>query len=336
MEFSFTADSNFPKGNPKSFEKLDWKQYEAYVAGTFERLMPGTNVRQNVRLTGVISGEPRQVDVLIERSVADLKLTIAVDCKCYHRKVNVNDVERVLGMLHDLRVSKGVIMTTRGYSKTALKRAERDSRDIDLRILSVEQLSEYQGLDCALPFEGEVGALVVTPSTWVLDNEPRHDQLGAPHFAMYPLGHARDFALADRAFIYGKIVLKWHEAPTMEAMAKLHERRILEKHPTATFERLPQLERLSSADRDPAKTLFRVGYIHAGYKGPEYSLYIDHPKGVLLLVLLCPEGQDKKYVPILKFVGRYTWMLNVVDMRSQSSQQNDATNTSIPRMPFAG
>ncbi len=223
----------------------------------------------------------------------------------------MNDVEQFLGMLRDLRVSKGVIMTTRGYTKTALKRAERESSDIDLRILSVEQLSEYQGLNWAIPFEGEVGAVVAIPSAWVLDNEQRSHHTDTPHFVTYPLGHTRASALAGRAFIYGKIILKWKDAPTMEAIAELHEQRVIAQYPDANFQRLPQLERQSLEDRDPSQTLFRVGHIHTGYRGPEYSIYIDHPKGVLLLVLYCPEGQDGKYVPILKFIGRYTWMMNV-------------------------
>ena len=67
----------------------------------------------------------------------------------------------------------------------------------------------------------------------------------------------------------------------------------------------------------PSITL-RVGHVHAGYKGPEYSLYIDHPKGVLLLVLFCPEGKDEIYVPILKWVGEKALVLNYRDTRKKN------------------
>jgi hypothetical protein len=103
-------------------------------------------------------------------------------------------------------------------------------------------------------------------------------------------------------FIYGNIILKTEEEPTVEAIAERHERRILEKLPSARFERLPSLS--AGIDSEPSGTLLRVGYIDPSYGGPEYSLYIDIPNGVLLLVLLCPEGKDGSYLPALESVGR--------------------------------
>ena len=75
----------------------------------------------------------------------------------------------------------------------------------------------------------------------------------------------------------------------MEGIAQSHELRVIEECPTAIFQRQTSIERKSWAGREPEQTILRVGHIHAGYKGPEYSLYIEHPKGVLLLVLFCPE-----------------------------------------------
>lgn len=96
----------------------------------------------------------------------------------------------------------------------------------------------------------------------------------------------------------------------MEAIAERHERDVIREMPMAKFERLPSPERVSWAGRPAEKTLFRVGHIHEKYCGPEYSLYIDHPKGVLVLVLLCPEGKDEEYVPILKWIGEKTLMMD--------------------------
>ena len=73
------------------------------------------------------------------------------------------------------------------------------------------------------------------------------------------------------------------------------------------------IKRESRAGRGPEQTILRIGYVHAGYKGPEYSLYIDNPEGVLILVLFCPEGQDDTYVPVLKWVGAKVLMLDCVD-----------------------
>lgn len=116
-------------------------------------------------------------------------------------------------------------------------------------------------------------------------------------------------------FLYGNIILKTDAEPTMEAIAESHEKVVLDRCPSARFERLRPVPRRHVTSGEPGETLLRVGHIHAGYKGPEYSLYIDHPAGVLVLVLLCPEGEETKYLPILKWVGEKTILMNCVDKR---------------------
>lgn len=297
--------------------ELGWKEYETYVFGSLQRLCPGTDIRRNVHIRGTKSGELRQVDILVDRKIGDFSLNIAIDCKCYKRKVTVSDVDRFLGMLGDIRVSKGVLVTTKGYSKTAHRRAQHESRDIELRILPPERLSEFQHIGTAFPWREPVGAVVSTPEGWVADNQPS----GSSLFTMYPLGHTRDSAFRFSAFLYGNILLKNTETPTIEAIAQKHEKDIIDKVPTAKFERLRPMVRTSRLGREPEKTLFRVGHIHGGYGGPEYSLYIDHPKGILLLVLLCPEGEEETYVPILKWIGEKALMMDCVDTRRERTRE---------------
>jgi hypothetical protein len=118
---------------------------------------------------------------------------------------------------------------------------------------------------------------------------------------MYPLGHTLESAKPMCPFLYGNIVLKTASEPTMEAVANMHEKIILKKVPTAKFDRLPSLS--PGLNEAAPRSLFRVGHIQPSYGGPEYSLYIDSPKGVLVLVLLCPEGSEEIYVPALKWIG---------------------------------
>ena len=112
------------------------------------------------------------------------------------------------------------------------------------------------------------------------------------------------------AFLYGNIVLKSEREPTMEAIAARHEKDAASSFPGATFRRLQPLEREGWGGRDPEQTILRVGNVGPSYAGPEYSLYIDHPNGVLVLVLLCPEGQETTYVPLLTWVGQKALMMD--------------------------
>jgi hypothetical protein len=201
-------------------------------------------------------------------------------------------------MLGDIRVSKGVLITTKGYSSTALRRAQQEARDIDLQILPPDRLSTYQFIGCAWLWKGPVAAIVEPPDGWVVDIEP---SASSYQFSMYPLGHTAESAKRYCPFLYGSIVLKTDQEPTMEAIAARHESDILEKLPAARFQRLPPL--WAPAEGGLARHIFRVGHVDQSYGGPEYSLYLDVPGGVLVLVLLCPEGTDNTYVPAFKSIG---------------------------------
>lgn len=145
-----------------------------------------------------------------------------------------------------------------------------------------------------------IGAVLNTPDGWVADNEDSRPERA--QFAMYSLGHTRTSAQRLGAYLYGSIILKRDDQPTIESIATGQERATVEKFPAAQFKRLPSTQRRWGA-AETRPDIFRVGNIDASYHGPEYSIYIDHPMGVLLLVLLCPQGEDDKYLPILKEVA---------------------------------
>jgi hypothetical protein len=277
----------------------DWQKYEHYIFGALQRRFPGARVVPNAHLPGLKSGRDRQIDVLVELEIGGCNIRIAFDCKCYKRNVDVKHVESFLGMLEDIRVSQGVLVTTKGYSKTAHERAMRESRAIDLQILGPDRLSEYQFVGCLWFWKGGVAAVVEPPGGWVVDIE---NIAGPFQFSMYPLGHHRESAVKMCPFLYGAIVLKTEAAATIEVIAAEDERVVTANYPAAKFEYLPTQ---STEEPDtPRKTLLRVGHVDPSYGGPEYSLYLDMPKGVLRLVLLCPLGQENHYLPVLMWVRR--------------------------------
>jgi hypothetical protein len=213
--------------------------------------------------------------------------------------VNVKQVESFLGMLDDIRVSQGVLVAAKGYTKTAYERARRESRDIDLQILNPTRLSEYQFVGCLWLWKAGVAAVVEPPDGWVVDIE---NQVGSFQFSMYPLGHHRESAMKGCPFLYGAIVLKMEEAANIRAIAAEDERIVTTNYPMERFEYITSS--LSKEPEAPRETLLRVGHVDPSYGGPEYSLYVDIPKGVLRLVLLCPSGKDDVYLPVLEWVGR--------------------------------
>ncbi|MGD0520106.1 MAG: restriction endonuclease [Terracidiphilus sp.] len=298
---------------------LDWQDYETYIFGTLQRLLPGAHIQQNVTMRGIISGRSRQIDVLVERDYAGVILSIVVDCKCYKRKVNIKDVEAFLGMLEDLGIRKGALVTTKGYSKSAYERAQNGSRQTELRIITPERLSEFQHMGDAYLWVEPVGAIVSPPQGWVADNEDTRPE--KMQFVMYPLGHTRDSALRRGPFIYGNIILKRESKPSIESIAESHELEAIETHPDATFKRLEPPRFSAGANAKPAQTILREGGQHPGDEWPEFSLYIDHPKGVLLLVLHCHRLDVKKYLQLLIWAGEKAILTNAVDKRLRRSRE---------------
>jgi hypothetical protein len=232
--------------------------------------------------------------------------------------VDVKHIEAFLGMLEDLGMTKGVMITTKGYSKSALMRAKLGSRKAELHILSPDRLSEFQHIGDAFLWVEPLAAVLDTPEGWVADNEDSRPERS--QFAMYSLGHTRMSAQRLGAYLYGNIILKTEFQPNMESIATGHERATAEKFPAARFRRLPSTQRRYGSTNETKGDIFRVGNIDASYNGPEYSIYIDHPKGVLVLVLLCPEGEDNKYLPILKGLAETAQLVDCVDERPRRTR----------------
>lgn len=283
----------------------DWRGYEAYVAGVLTQRFPGIRVIGDVRIKGRKSGILRQIDVVVETAGV-----LAVDCKCYSRKVDVKDVEAFLAMLDDLGVRAGVLVTTIGYTAGAIKRAKSVRRRIDLQILSPDRLSEYQHVGAPLIWRGLFGICLDPPLGWVADNELTH-AAGGPLVSMYPLGHTLESAAQNAGFSYANILSKPSASSTLTEIAAPHQANILVDEPDSTF----TFEVLSLTDRDfsTRQALLRTATIGSRPFGQEHSLYIDYGEAVLLLVLLSPPGEADRLVPHLLEMARGAFLMNVDD-----------------------
>jgi hypothetical protein len=298
---------------------LEWKDYETYVFGSLQRLLPDAKVTRNIKIRGLLSGRSRQIDVLVERHFAGTGVKIVVDCKCLARKVHVKDVEAFLGMLDDLDIRKGALVTTKGYTKAAYNRASYGSRQTELKIISPDRLSHFQHMGCACAWVEPVGAVVSPPDGWVVDNEDsRPDRM---QFVIYELGHTRDSALRRGAFIYGNIVLKRDGRSSLESIADWHEHEAMKAYPDARFKRLLPPTLPADPNGNIPKTMLREGYHEKANDWPEFSLYIDQPGGVLVLVLNCARSQKNEYLRRLLWVAEKTILMRVKDTRINTGRE---------------
>lgn len=254
----------------------DWRSYEAYVAGALAERFPGAEIRRDVHVVGCHSGVERQIDILV--GVDGL---IAVECKCYARRVDVKHVESYLAMLDDLGVQAGILVTTKGYSKAAIDRARNDPRDIDLQIIHPDRLSEYQHVGLPLIYRGDLGVSLAPPDFWVADVELTGAPSG-PLVLMYPLGHSRDSAMRSSEVAYGDILSKPTPSTTLAEIAAPHVANLL----ADDAETLIDVSDLDVQDRKgiQRQAILRWADMPSTPTDCELALYVDYGDWVLLLV----------------------------------------------------
>jgi hypothetical protein len=80
-------------------------------------------VEHNVQLDG--PDGPRQIDVLITGSVGPFEVKTIVECKDYDKNVNVTALDALYSKLQDVNAQKAVLVTRKGFSNGAKKKAKR-------------------------------------------------------------------------------------------------------------------------------------------------------------------------------------------------------------------
>ncbi len=109
-----------------------WKLYEHQAAALFKSI-PGAEVHENVRETGVDSGQERQIDVLVKMPLEALlpggfrvsvPVKIVVDCKHYSRPVDLPRLGAIEVLKNDVRANLAIVVSPMGVSEGAEAYAE--------------------------------------------------------------------------------------------------------------------------------------------------------------------------------------------------------------------
>jgi len=280
---------------------MNWRDYEVYITRHFQHLFPDASVRHDVRRLGLLSKVERQIDILIEGNIAGFDLTIVIDCKYFGKKVDVKDVDEFLGYLHDLRASKGILITNNGYTPAAHNRAMNDTRDVELRIIEFKDLEQYQGF-VAIPYFGKHGAVVSAPEGWIADSAPPKPQLAA----FYPMGLSRAEAFHTEGYIYLSYNMKDARRPYLKDILEMQEQGIIAHHKNPRF----AYENINLRD----DCACQVRHLEAaGYPTTlESTLLLDFPEVVIILNLLAPKSKHAEYLKKLYWIAEKLIKVSVV------------------------
>ncbi|MEH6450310.1 MAG: restriction endonuclease [Oleispira sp.] len=124
----------------------DWQLYERLIAKLMlQQLSTSYCVTPNANIVGSISGIKRQIDVLIDyRFDTENRNRIIIDAKKRTRKIDIKDVETFKGLMEDVDAAHGYLVSTIGYTKAAIKRAQ---ELISLKIVPIEHLDSFDLTD---------------------------------------------------------------------------------------------------------------------------------------------------------------------------------------------
>jgi len=120
--------------------RKNWEIYERMVARVVaDQAETDMCVTPNARIVGK-TGISRQIDVLMDaRHDTNNTRRVIVDAKRRRRKIDVTDVEALLGVMEDVGATHGYLVSPSGYTKAA----ERRARKVSIRILPVDRLENF-------------------------------------------------------------------------------------------------------------------------------------------------------------------------------------------------
>lgn len=121
--------------------------FEELVGRIFTIL--ATDESASVELDVQLEGHdgPRQIDVLVRSSVGPVDLLTIVECKDFDRRIDVTKVDALQSVLQDVNASKGVLVSRKGFSRTAIRKAKR----IGMALLRADDLSNLPGIVLDVP-----------------------------------------------------------------------------------------------------------------------------------------------------------------------------------------
>lgn len=103
--------------------KLDWKRYEFITKYIYETLGRQYNINiegygQDCKVKGY-SGVRHQIDVLTSETDHTGTYRTAIECKYWDKKVNKDIVMKLLGIMNDTDINRGIIVSKSGYTPDA-------------------------------------------------------------------------------------------------------------------------------------------------------------------------------------------------------------------------
>lgn len=280
----------------------NWKKYEDEVYEECCRIYGSEYVERNVSRVGVYTRADRQIDVLVHTDEGD----IAFDAKYYSKHVDVKTIESMIGMYGDLGVSKFVVVTNKGYSKNALRRAHMGTENVEADVMNMGELSRFQDYG-ALSFAGRNGVVLSSPFGWVIDGQISvHPGMPA---VLYARGLSNDDVYTKKEFAYVGFWDKEDEINTVQQLMEHHREECLEGDENGDW---------SIIENTP---FYIARYTHSAATVVEYFGYKEFDNFIFYVVLLCEEERWSRNRQKLVYLLEHAKPFNVVHHDQMSEME---------------
>lgn len=261
---------------------MEWKEYEKEVHQECLRVFFDSEVTFNTHIMGRYSEHMRQVDVLVEDYEGK---TLVIDAKHYSKKVDVKTVESFISMLKDLGADLGILVSEKGFTKSAINRAHYGEDNIEVDILSLNDFKEFQST-CGIPYSGGNFILTNAPFGWIIDGK-RTDIAPA---LLYQRGLSFEEATTNNEWAYLHFYNKSSEQETIQTVKEQQDRELLASFPRGKIE-------YQSIDNILIRT-----FSTQEYPTEEFTLFRDYGNFIVFIVLFCPDNVMKRDKEKMKYV----------------------------------
>jgi len=282
---------------------MNWSNYENQVFKVCKLYFPDANICRDIKLDGKYSKRKRQIDILIEENVGGNIITILVDCKLYNKKIDVKSVESLIGMVEDVGADKGLMITEKGYTLGALKRAYYNPKHIELDIYSLAELQSIFHGESAIPYAGLNGVLLIAPFGWIVDSTSRDGSI----CMLYQRGLTIAEAAKQKELAYINFWNRKTDNFNLNDLIKFQEDYMFE---TLDIKKITYQE---SINRKDGKTLIRIADVKK-YPGLEITGFIEFEEFIFFCVWFSPEILLKRNIRKIESLMKSVKLVNMEEV----------------------
>lgn len=108
----------------EKYELFVGQLYRWQMASRPDNLYPSADLLHRATYRGVHTGNTYEIDLSFTVEIGGLRMLVIFECKHYRRRVGKEIIQQLHSTMSDIGAHKGIVVTTTGFQKGALKAAQ--------------------------------------------------------------------------------------------------------------------------------------------------------------------------------------------------------------------